>query len=57
MPATAHPETILTRARLCLPEGMTPGTIVLRAGLIAEIDLGESRRGRSIAGATSLRPG
>ena len=38
MPATDAPETILTRARLCLPEGMAEGTIVLRAGRIAEID-------------------
>ena len=58
MPATAHPETILTRARLCLPEGMTPGTIVLRAGLIAEIDLGESRAAGAVdCGGDIVAPG
>ncbi|MBM3612013.1 MAG: hypothetical protein FJX19_03465, partial [Alphaproteobacteria bacterium] len=38
MPATDAPETILTRARLCLPEGLAEGTIVLREGRIAEIE-------------------
>lgn len=41
-PGARAPETVLTRARLVLPEAILAGTLVLRAGRIAEIAAGAS---------------
>jgi alpha-D-ribose 1-methylphosphonate 5-triphosphate diphosphatase len=40
---TTLPETILTNARIVLPAEILPGTVVIRGGLIAEIQPGRSQ--------------
>ena len=52
------PETILTHARLVLPEAVLEGTLVLRDGLIAEIQPGPSHHPGAIdCGGDFLIPG
>lgn len=43
-------ETILTNARLVLPDEVAKGTLVIRNGRIAEIDTGSSRIGEDLEG-------
>lgn len=43
-------ETVLTNARIVLPDEVIAGTVVLRDGLIADIDAGASRSGEDIEG-------